>query len=166
MKNILKKFLKTLDKQFRKCYSNIVKKSKLVKRERVVTMTDTKKITDKKFSEMTIAEKHLVVYALLKKFGVTGEILQFEMERAEMAAKKSAKAKAKPTATQIEAEALKVAIVEFLESVGTPVRASEVYKALELSSPQKATHLLSALTKEKKIVRHEDKKIVTFTVAE
>lgn len=126
-------------------------------------MTNTTNTTPKAFADMTIPQKFQVVHALLKAQNANADILDFIKGRAEAAAKKSAKAKAKPTKTQLEAAALKVAIHEYMVSVAVPVRANDVFMALELSSPQKATNLLTALVKEGKAVRHEEKKVVTFT---
>lgn len=117
----------------------------------------------KKFSDLTIPEKFRIVLAYMNQTDAPAEFAEFIKERGQLADKKRVTAKSKPTKTQLEAEALKIAVHEFLTTVETGVRANEVFVALELSSPQKATNLLTALVKEGKAVRHEDKKVVTFT---
>ena len=68
---------------------------------------------------------------------------------------------AKPTKAQQENEAVKEQMLDLLAS-GKPMRATEVAKALELSSGQKAAALLNALEKEGKVVKVKGEKGATL----
>jgi predicted ArsR family transcriptional regulator len=67
----------------------------------------------------------------------------------------------KPTKAQQENEKVKEAMLDLLAS-GEPMRATEVAKALELSSGQKAASLLNALEKEGKVAKVKGEKGVTL----
>lgn len=67
----------------------------------------------------------------------------------------------KPTKAQQENEKVKEAMLDLLAS-GEPMRATEVAKALELSSGQKAAALLNAMEKEGKVAKVKGEKGVTL----
>ena len=67
----------------------------------------------------------------------------------------------KPTKAQQENEKAKESMLDLLAS-GEPMRATEVAKALELSSGQKAAALLNALEKEGKVAKVKGEKGVTL----
>ena len=70
----------------------------------------------------------------------------------------------KPSKTQQENEGVKEAMLSLL-AANEPMRASEIAKALDLSSGQKAAALLNALAKEGKIVKVKGEKgAVLFTL--
>ena len=70
----------------------------------------------------------------------------------------------KPSKTQQENEGVKEAMLSLLCNT-EPMRASEIAKALDLSSGQKAAALLNALAKEGKIVKVKgEKSAVLFTL--
>lgn len=68
---------------------------------------------------------------------------------------------AKPTKAQQENEAVKEQMLDLLAS-GKPMRATEVAKALELSSGQKAAALLNALEKAGEVVKVKGEKGATL----
>ena len=68
---------------------------------------------------------------------------------------------AKPTKAQQENEAVKGQMLDLLAS-GKPMRATEVAKALELSSGQKAAALLNAMEKEGKVAKVKGEKGATL----
>lgn len=68
---------------------------------------------------------------------------------------------AKPTKAQQENAEVKEQMLDLLAS-GEPMRATEVAKALELSSGQKAAALLNALEKEGKVAKVKGEKGVTL----
>ena len=70
----------------------------------------------------------------------------------------------KPTANQVENEALKDKIVEALAENGNKT-ATEVMDMVGLKSCAKATSLLTALSKEHRVIRTLDKKTARFSVA-
>lgn len=67
----------------------------------------------------------------------------------------------KPTKAQQENEKVKEQMLDLLAS-GEPMRATEVAKALELSSGQKAAALLNAMEKEGKVAKVKGEKGVTL----
>ena len=67
----------------------------------------------------------------------------------------------KPTKAQQENEAVKEQMLDLLAS-GKPMRATEVAKALELSSGQKAAALLNALEKAGEVVKVKGEKGATL----
>ena len=67
----------------------------------------------------------------------------------------------KPTKVQQENEAVKEQMLDLLAS-GKPMRATEVAKALELSSGQKAAALLNALEKAGEVVKVKGEKGATL----
>ena len=67
----------------------------------------------------------------------------------------------KPTKAQQENEKVKEAMLDLLAS-GEPMRATEVAKALELSSGQKAAALLNAMEKEGKVAKVKGEKGATL----
>ena len=67
----------------------------------------------------------------------------------------------KPTKAQQENEKVKEAMLDLLAS-GEPMRATEVAKALDLSSGQKAAALLNAMEKEGKVAKAKGEKGVTL----
>lgn len=69
-------------------------------------------------------------------------------------------AKSGPTKTQIENAAIKSNIVDALTE---PMRATAVAESCEISV-QKASALLRQLVIDGKVVRHQDKKITTFSL--
>lgn len=70
----------------------------------------------------------------------------------------------KPTKAQQENEKVKEAMLDLLAS-GEPMRATEVAKALELSSGQKAAALLNAMEKEGKVAKVKGEKgVILFTL--
>ena len=72
----------------------------------------------------------------------------------------------KPSKTQQENEGVKEAMLALLAG-NEPMRASEVAKALDLSSGQKASALLNALEKEGKVAKVKGEKgAVLFTLPE
>ena len=68
---------------------------------------------------------------------------------------------AKPTKAQQENEAVKEQMLDLLAS-NKPMRATEVAKALELSSGQKAASLLNAMEKEGKVAKVKGEKGATL----
>lgn len=68
---------------------------------------------------------------------------------------------AKPTKTQQENEVLKEQMLDLLAS-GEPMKATEVAKALDLSSGQKASSLLNALEKAGQVVKVKGEKGATL----
>lgn len=68
---------------------------------------------------------------------------------------------AKPTKAQQENEKVKEAMLDLLAS-GEPMRATEVAKALDLTSGQKAAALLNAMEKEGKVAKLKGEKGVTL----
>ena len=68
---------------------------------------------------------------------------------------------AKPTKAQQENEKVKEQMLDLLAS-NEPMRATEVAKALELSSGQKAASLLNAMEKEGKVAKVKGEKGVTL----
>ena len=68
---------------------------------------------------------------------------------------------AKPTKAQQENEKVKEQMLDLLAS-GEPMRATEVAKALELSSGQKAASLLNAMEKEGKVAKVKREKGATL----
>ena len=71
---------------------------------------------------------------------------------------------AKPTKAQQENEKVKEQMLDLLAS-NEPMRATEVAKALELSSGQKAASLLNAMEKEGKVAKVKgDKGVTLFTL--
>lgn len=75
-------------------------------------------------------------------------------------------ANAKPTKAQQENAGIKERMLDLLAS-GEPMRATEVAKALELSSGQKAATLLNALVKDGEVAKVKGEKGVTlFTLSD
>ena len=68
---------------------------------------------------------------------------------------------AKPSKTQQENEGVKEQMLDLLAS-GKPMKATEVAKALDLSSGQKASSLLNALEKAGKVVKVKGEKGATL----
>jgi hypothetical protein len=105
-------------------------------------------------------------FEALKKFVVGNEELtSFIDHEIELLDKKSATPK-KPTATQIENEKFKTAIVEYLGTVDKPVTVSDIMgiKGFEGLKNQRVTHMLTALRKEGKVARTYVKKVAYFAL--
>lgn len=79
--------------------------------------------------------------------------------------KKNARKSATPTKTQKENEAIKDRILEALGASEDGMTATEVAKALELSSPQKASALLRQLVTTGKVGKAKVGKAMVFTIA-
>ena len=76
--------------------------------------------------------------------------------------------KSSPSKTQLANEKIKEVIVEVLTENDMPLSITEIQKAneeLSALSNQKISSLLTQLKNEGKVVRIEDKKKVTFTIA-
>lgn len=82
----------------------------------------------------------------------------------EMVAQLEKPRSSKPTKAQEEREGLKAKVMAFMEGQGK-MRATDVAKALELSSGQKAAALLGFLLDEGKVVRTQDKGVVLWEAA-
>lgn len=104
---------------------------------------------------------------MLEKYDFTVEEKEFIEHEIELLEKKKS-GERKPTATQIANEGLKGVILEVLAVAEEPMTISEIIKAhedLQGLSTQKVSPLLSALVKEFKVVRIEEKRKAYFKIA-
>lgn len=111
-------------------------------------------------TKITVAEQFAEVQAIVEKAG-REDLVAFIEKRAEMAAKRNTNRK--PTKAQIENEAIKEKIVDFLGSSDSGVRNGDIATALELS-PNKVSALLSQLRKSGVVKREYDKKVAYFSL--
>lgn len=116
----------------------------------------TKKITKKERFEK-----------MLETYAFTAEERKFIEHEIELLEKK-ASGERKPTPTQIANEGLKGVILEVLATAESPMTISEIIKSHEELaglSTQKVSPLISALVKEFKVVRIEEKRKAYFKLA-
>ncbi len=93
------------------------------------------------------------------------ELTEFINHEIELLANK-AKSPKKPTATQVENEAFKSKIVEYLGTTDKPVTVKDIMgiEGFEGLSNQRITHMLTALRKEKIVARTYVKKVAYFAL--
>lgn len=118
--------------------------------------TMTKKITKRERFEK-----------MLEKYDFTTDDREFILHEIELLEKKKSGDR-KPTKTQIENMGLKEVILEVLTDAENPMTISELIKADERlgeCSTQKISPLISALVKEFKVVRIEEKRKAYFKIA-
>ena len=115
----------------------------------------TKKITKRERFEM-----------MLNTYNFTEEEREFILHEIELLEKKKS-GERKPTKTQIENMGLKEVILEVLADAENPMTISELIKAderLAECSTQKIAPLMTALVKEFKVVRIEEKRKAYFKI--
>ena len=104
---------------------------------------------------------------MLEKYDFTTDDREFILHEIELLEKKKSGDR-KPTKTQIENMGLKEVILEVLTDAENPMTISELIKADERlgeCSTQKISPLISALVKEFKVVRIEEKRKAYFKIA-
>ena len=106
--------------------------------------------------------------AMLNKYAFTDDEKAFIEHEIELLTKKSS-GERKPTATQVANEGLKAAILSYMaEQPNRMLSISELIKEvpeLEGLSTQKVSPMISALVKEFKVVRIEEKRKAYFKIA-
>lgn len=111
--------------------------------------------------KMTIAEKFEEVVGILRSLGYEAEA-DFIEERKDLHEKKNTSRK--PTKAQEENEAIKTAILDFME-VGKPYTITDIQKAMGLDSNQKTSALVRQLKEADLVIRSEVKGKAYFTKA-
>jgi hypothetical protein len=113
---------------------------------------------------MTKRENFEAIKNVLVQYGTQEQVACIEHE-IELLNRKSTTPK-KPTATQVENEKFKTAIVEYLGTADKPVTVKDIMAlpTFEGISNQRVTHLLTALRTEGKVARTYVKKVAYFAL--
>lgn len=111
--------------------------------------------------KVTIVEKFEEVVGILRSLGYEAEA-KFIEERKDLHEKKNTSRK--PTKAQEENEAIKTAILDFME-VGKPYTITDIQKAMGLDSNQKTSALVRQLKEADLVIRSEVKGKAYFTKA-
>lgn len=90
---------------------------------------------------------------------------EFLAHEVEMTEKRNKRKSTAPSRTQKENDKIKVRIIEYLKTVESAT-ASTVAKALDLSSPQKASALLNQLCKAHEIDKDKEGKNTVFLITD
>lgn len=111
--------------------------------------------------KVTIVEKFEEVVGILRSLGYEEEA-KFIEERKDLHEKKNTSRK--PTKAQEENEAIKTAILDFMEE-GKPYTITDIQKAIGLDSNQKTSALMRQLKEADLVIRSEVKGKAYFTKA-
>lgn len=112
-------------------------------------------------AKVTKRDNLLAIFAILSDLG-NSELSDFVTSEIALLDKRAAAPK-KPTKSQRDNAEIKDVIMLLLADVAAPVRATEIAAEMGLSV-QKITALLRQLVDDGRVTRHQDKKVVTFTL--
>jgi len=117
-------------------------------------------------TRMTKKEKFMDIRKALTEAGLlTEERAEFIDHEVGLLTRKNSGENRKPTKAQVENEGHKANILTFLKAQETPVSATEIAEACELTSNQKAAALLKALGEAGLVVRTAEKGKALYSVA-
>lgn len=117
-------------------------------------------------NKKTLQDKFAEVKAFLEENGANAEMIDFIVDRAEKADRKSENRK--PSATQIANAALSERVYEFLKDSGKKLQVKQMIKEIpafaeiENCTTQKASAIVRGLLKDGKVERVEEKGVAYF----